>query len=245
LKDKDLVNAEAAFEAAVVLIQNGDTKLARSLGILKTPSGSYVKGQVIELLESRVIPEELDAGRTFDAFQAKDLAPGGKHSLYLLNEIRSASERALNFRQQIALDFFTSPAGGSWSKAQAAGIVGNLTEESYLDPQKKQGGGPGFGIAQWNPNDSRGKAFAAVVGVPLTKSDFMQQLRFITTELTTKLAGTTIYKSAGDLLRTAKTPFDAGVIFANKFERMNPRLVNQPTIRGNNAAAIYREFFVK
>jgi hypothetical protein len=35
------------------------------------------------------------------------------------------------------------------SKEQAAGIVGNLIQESGLNPESVQAGGPGRGIAQW------------------------------------------------------------------------------------------------
>jgi Phage tail lysozyme len=47
-----------------------------------------------------------------------------------------------------AFDFFVSKG---LSKVQAAGIVGNLDQESGMDPSILQyGGGPGRGIAQWS-----------------------------------------------------------------------------------------------
>ncbi|MEP6797543.1 MAG: phage tail tip lysozyme [Lapillicoccus sp.] len=46
-----------------------------------------------------------------------------------------------------AFDFFVSQG---LSKKQAAGIIGNLDQESGMDPRITQiGGGPGRGIAQW------------------------------------------------------------------------------------------------
>src|SRR5580658_5394526 len=53
-----------------------------------------------------------------------------------------------NGNDKIAFDFFV---GKGLSKDQAAGIVGNLDQESGMDPTIWQyGGGPGRGIAQWS-----------------------------------------------------------------------------------------------
>lgn len=50
--------------------------------------------------------------------------------------------------EQAAFNFFV---GKGLTKKQAAGIVGNLDQESGMDPTIKQyGGGPGRGIAQWS-----------------------------------------------------------------------------------------------
>lgn len=50
-------------------------------------------------------------------------------------------------KAEIAFDFFRSKG---LSKAQAAGIVGNLEQESSVRPGAMQEGGPGRGIAQWS-----------------------------------------------------------------------------------------------
>src|SRR5580692_11666632 len=49
---------------------------------------------------------------------------------------------------QVAFEYFV---GRGLSDVQAAGIVGNLDQESSMDPSVSQyGGGPGRGIAQWS-----------------------------------------------------------------------------------------------
>jgi hypothetical protein len=89
---------------------------------------------------------------------------------------------------KIAFDYFL---GKGLTKIQAAGIVGNLDQESGMDPTISQiGGGPGRGIAQWSAggrwdkdtNDNV-RAFAAQEGKPMKSLDV--QLDFVWYELTT------------------------------------------------------------
>jgi hypothetical protein len=88
---------------------------------------------------------------------------------------------------QIAYDYFR---GQGFTNFQAAGIVGNLDQESGIDPTiSQQNGGPGRGIAQWSaggrwdtdPGDNL-MAFAAMEGASPT--DLQTQLDFIMFELT-------------------------------------------------------------
>ncbi len=90
---------------------------------------------------------------------------------------------------QTAYDYFW---GKGFTNFQAAGIVGNLDQESGIDPTISQsGGGPGRGIAQWSaggrrwdsdPNDNL-VAFAQQEGLPT--SSLTVQLDFIMYELNT------------------------------------------------------------
>src|ERR1017187_2975403 len=57
------------------------------------------------------------------------------------------SEDALDANEQPAFDFFV---GKGLTTFQAAGIVGNLVQESNVSPTSVQAGGPGRGIAQWS-----------------------------------------------------------------------------------------------
>jgi hypothetical protein len=60
----------------------------------------------------------------------------------------SMSEQALSNNEQSAFNYFVNKG---LTKAQAAGIVGNLIQESSVVPTAVQyGGGPGRGIAQWS-----------------------------------------------------------------------------------------------
>jgi hypothetical protein len=60
----------------------------------------------------------------------------------------SNSEEALSNQQKTAYNFFISKGLKNY---QAAGIVGNLIQESSVNPNSiEYGGGPGRGIAQWS-----------------------------------------------------------------------------------------------
>lgn len=88
-------------------------------------------------------------------------------------------------REQAAMNYFVTQAG--FSAAQAAGIVGNLTNESSMNPTAvaPNDAGPGLdseGLAQWNRDRLANlKSFAQSQGVEYT--DFNVQLAFVVSEL--------------------------------------------------------------
>jgi hypothetical protein len=119
-----------------------------------------------------------------------------------------------NARAQAALAYFRSRG---YSDVGAAAIVGNLVQESGLDPTKVHDNGTGLGMAGWRdpPGTSGGRrsqlrAFAAAQGKP--DDDFMTQLAFLDHELNTS------EKGVGDALRSASdvTAANAAMI---SFER--------------------------
>ena len=104
------------------------------------------------------------------------------------------------------------------NKKQAAGVVGNLDQESGMDPTIKQfGGGPGRGIAQWSVGGRWDTyagdnlvAFATSRGV--SKLALRTQLDFIWFELTK-------FSYYGLASLKAATTFTAAVkAFQDKFE---------------------------
>jgi hypothetical protein len=107
-----------------------------------------------------------------------------------------------------AMDFFVSRG---YSREQAAGIVGNLIQESGLNPNTVHDSGTGLGIAghRLERLDAL-KAYAASKGKPA--NDFQTQLEFIDQELNTTEGKT------GAALRAAKTPEAAAAAFIN-YER--------------------------
>jgi hypothetical protein len=212
LQDTELAGAAQAVGAAAALLRAGDRKLLSKLGPTRFPGGKFVAEQIVNTLARKVIPEQLDSGKTYRKFPPGDLQSGGDHMTYLYDEIVTASNYALNARQRFAFDYLTSPAGGAWTKEQAAGIVNNLTEESNLDPEKLQSNKVGYGIAQWTVT-GRGKTFAEHTGRPLQGSSFLQQLAFLVYELSMGA-----YKAAGKKLRAARTASEASSIFTKKFE---------------------------
>ena len=112
-----------------------------------------------------------------------------------------------------AYDFFV---GKGLTNFQAAGIVGNLDQESGVNPAAVQfGGGPGRGIAQWsvggrwdtsNPNVL---AYAKQQGLSATSLNL--QLEFIWLELTTVGYGYTQLKATTNVT-------DATTVFMDKYE---------------------------
>ena len=64
-----------------------------------------------------------------------------------VDDATGSSEDALDANEQPAFNFFV---GKGLTTYQAAGIVGNLVQESNVSPTAVQSGGPGRGIAQWS-----------------------------------------------------------------------------------------------
>ncbi|HEY9732851.1 MAG TPA: phage tail tip lysozyme [Drouetiella sp.] len=116
-----------------------------------------------------------------------------------------------------------------FSKAQAAGILGNMKTESNFRTNAYNPREKAIGLCQWE--DSRRTAlerFATQQGKPV--SDWHVQADFIMHEL-----GTT-EKRAYAALKTAQTPEQAAKIFQSKYER-SAALTNRAT----NAREIYNQ----
>jgi hypothetical protein len=125
----------------------------------------------------------------------------------------SADSKTSFPNDKAAFDFFI---GKGLKNFQAAGIVGNLDQESGVSPTSVEQGGPGRGIAQWSvgdrwdtaPNDNV-RSFAAKQGASMTSLTL--QLEFIWYELTA------IGYGFSDLKATTNVT-DATVVFMKKFE---------------------------
>ncbi len=116
--------------------------------------------------------------------------------------------------QHTAYTFFV---GKGLSNIQSAGIVGNLMQESSVNPASVQKGGPGRGIAQWSagarwdrsPKDNL-KWFASTHGG--SSSSLNTQLEFIWYELQN-------FPTYGlSSLKSATTISSAVTAFQNRFE---------------------------
>lgn len=125
--------------------------------------------------------------------------------------------------EQFEWDYFI---GQGFSPAQAAGILGNLQQESGFNPESVQQGGPGRGLAQWSqggrwqPQDMTGNV----------QQDMTNQLNFIMQELQSNPG----YGLAQ--LMQATTPEQAAGIFSQDYER--PGVVGG---RIQDAANIYAQ----
>ncbi|CAN5248449.1 hypothetical protein BH10CYA1_BH10CYA1_09610 [soil metagenome] len=100
------------------------------------------------------------------------------------------------------------------SREQAAGIAGNIAHESpgSRPDQRQFGGGPGYGIAQWEGSRLRAlKSFAAEQSSPV--SDLETQLKFMWKELNTT------EKNSLAAIKRAQTASSAAQIFERNYER--------------------------
>lgn len=128
-------------------------------------------------------------------------------------EMTGQSEEALDANEEPAFRYFV---GKGLTPFQAAGIVGNLVQESNVSPTSVQGGGPGRGIAQWSVGgrwdhdvNDNAVAFAARTSRSVLSLDV--QLDFIWYELTTIGYG---YNA----LRATTNVADATIAFQQDFE---------------------------
>jgi hypothetical protein len=103
-----------------------------------------------------------------------------------------------------------------WSPVAAAGIIGNLRQESRLNPTASHDNGTGYGIAGWrDPQPGQGRwtnlrSFASERGLPVDSLD--TQLQFLDSELRGP------EKSVGARLKAATDPRRAAATFID-FER--------------------------
>lgn len=128
---------------------------------------------------------------------------------------------------QQAIDFFMSKG---LTRAQAAGIAGNLLHESGFNPSAVGDGGTSFGVAQWHRGRGDAmKRWTAANGYSSTS--FRGQLEFLWHELNTS------ERSALNHLRQTTSAYDAGMSFCRHFER--PAVISPQ--RGHSAERFYRE----
>lgn len=102
-----------------------------------------------------------------------------------------------------------------YTPIQAAAIVGNLMQESGMDPGISQiGGGGGFGLAQWTWLPRKKALFAYLNSRDLPYSSLMGQLDFILIEMAEDS-----FKSSLRAFKEATTISLATMIFCNTYER--------------------------
>ena len=133
-----------------------------------------------------------------------------------------------------AMAYFMSKEGGGWTKEQAAGIVGNLQQESTknLDPNsfRKNDAGPGkhsYGLAQWN-RDRYDNLIKYTKSKNKPWNDFQTQLEFINWEFNNT------HKAAADKIRKTTSAIDAANITNAHYEGSADR----SNKRANNAMAL-------
>ena len=130
-----------------------------------------------------------------------------------------------NKRSLEAMEFFQSKG---WSKEQAAGIVGNLQQESgnfsddVLTGKSRGDKGSAVGVAQWRGD--RQKKFEELYGKKIENASLQEQLAFVDWELRNS------HKGAGDRLTEAPNAGTAAAIVDKYYE------VSAGTERGRRMA---------
>jgi MYXO-CTERM domain-containing protein len=134
-----------------------------------------------------------------------------------------------------AFDYFV---GKGLTNFQAAGIVGNLDQESGVNPNAIQSGGPGRGIAQWSAGgrwdtDSGDNAVAYAQGQGQSVWSLGLQLDFIWYELT-HFSGYGLSN-----LKATTNVTDATVVFQTDFEGCGTCLQSQRIAYAKAVLAAY------
>jgi hypothetical protein len=137
-----------------------------------------------------------------------------------------ATQPGVRGNAQQTIDFFVSKG---LTRAQAAGIAGNLLFESGFNPSAVGDGGTSFGVAQWH--SGRGDAMKSwTTSHGYSSTSFKGQLEYLWNELNHSES------NALNKLRATSTAYDAGLAFERYFER--PAVIN--TARGDAAQRFYQ-----
>lgn len=115
-----------------------------------------------------------------------------------------------------------------WQQHQACGIIANIEAESSFNEDAVGDHGTAFGLCQWHPD--RQKNFKNHFGHNIQDSTFDEQVRFITFEMT---KGTETH--AGNRLKKADTPSEAGVVVCKLYERPSDPTGSVSAHRGSRA----------
>lgn len=140
----------------------------------------------------------------------------------------------------MAANIFSLLTARGYSPAQAAGIVGNLQQESSLNPTAWGDKGTSYGLAQWH-NDRLTGLQNHAQGLGLDPSDPVAQVSYLDWELKNKESGA--YKN----LMAAQTPEQAATAFLG-FERPqgytpdNPLAGDGAQNRISNAVAAFNQY---
>lgn len=134
-----------------------------------------------------------------------------------------------------------------FSDEAAAGVLGNLHQESRMDPKLTEGGrvaeenelpknGVGFGIIQWTFDDRQLPLVELAKSTNRNTTDLDLQLDYMWQELTTKYQGTL------DKMKTAKTIEEATIIWHDTYEISADTRDEVITKRVKPAEEYYQQF---
>jgi len=135
-------------------------------------------------------------------------------------------KRIVDSSPQMVHDYFTSKG---WSSNAAWGIAGNVSQESGFasNAYNRNNKEESYGLFQFNSigNPAAYADFKKRYQKPLTQATALEQMEFVDYQLHNS------ERSAGEGIKKASSPYEAGMVFGRLFER--PQTVEKS--RGLNA----------
>lgn len=123
-----------------------------------------------------------------------------------------------------------------YSAIQVAGIIGNMYQESGVNPAREETNGIGYGLVQWSfGRRQQLEAFAESKGKPV--SDIYVQLEFLVKELK---SGKQLYGTYADQFNNPYSVDDATEAFCWGFERPNKNYANMANRKAKAWESYYR-----
>lgn len=182
---------------------------------LETPLGNFSLGDNLYVG---------DNGRVYadNQFESEDTSPKLVDHNNPEEEVVTSPESSYQVKYDLtgnkkkAMEFFQSKG---LSAHAAAGIVGNLLQESKLNTKAVGDNGKALGIAQWHPDRQKGlKELAKKRGTDIY--DFNTQLEYVWQELNGS------YKSSLEGLLKSRNLDEATTIFMRDYERPSEKYAN-------------------
>ena len=144
---------------------------------------------------------------------------------------RSSNEKRTN--ENIVWDYLLD---AGYSKVQAAGIIGNMWQESGVNPSRNESNGIGFGLVQWSfGRRQQLESYASSRGK--SASDIYVQLEFLVKELR---AGKQFYGTYAEQFANPYSVDQATEAFCWGFERPHKDHANMANRKKQAWAAYYR-----
>jgi len=194
-------------------------------GFVGIGQGGFNSGSLQSLLDSKQIGANPEAWK----FQTRTPKAAGVNGF---NSIVPTG--------QAAADLWKWLIGQGLSEAGAAGVMGNLNQESTLDPSLEESGGTGIGLVQW----SFGRAdalrnFAQSKGKPW--QDLNTQLEFLLSEINSDSTWSSMWQQ----LKTIQDVDAATALFHDTFEKSADRERGIYNERPADAHNFYNNFAKK
>lgn len=149
-----------------------------------------------------------------------------------VTQVTSEGSKENRTREQIVWDYLRD---AGYSEIQTAAIIGNLYQESGLNPTRIESNGEGIGLVQWSFGRKQNlKNYAKSKGTEWT--DLTTQLEFLVKEL----ESSQFYSGYKDTFDNPYSINEAAEAFCWGFERPNKQYANVANRKNQAWAAYYR-----